>query len=345
MPDKNASDKAFTSSKYYVFALLEQAEKKHINTKQLLQQAGISEQEIHCEHNRLETKKVATLVQLMWDALQDENLGYSQQACKPGTFYVMGKLTIHQTTLKKALALGIRFYQQFISDYHLSLIVDGDQVTFRVDQKNRGLDPKHLLSELILIAWYRYSCWLIGLNIPLLETTFSYAPPAHMDEYKFLFPSPHRFNHASTGFSFKKNYLNHPTIQNEKSLKLFMSRCPASLFLKDHWENSISEQIRLQLEKKLPEGLPTISDIANTLNMTSQTLRRKLKSEGSSYQQIKDLVRRDSAQYYLSQQHLPTSEVARLIGFSEPSVFLRAFKHWTGLTPGEYRHSLQNMNH
>jgi len=155
-----------------------------------------------------------------------------------------------------------------------------------------------------------------------------------------LFPTRYRFDAARIGFSFNVRYLSRPVVQNQASLKEFMSRCPMELFLRHRTDDSVTKQIRLLLEKRLSSGLPEMEEVAQRLHMTQQTLRRKLKVEGTSYQRIKDLVRRDVAIYHLTQQNVPVSEVAQLVGYSDPGVFVRAFKGWTGVTPGEYRGSI-----
>jgi AraC-like DNA-binding protein len=55
---------------------------------------------------------------------------------------------------------------------------------------------------------------------------------------------------------------------------------------------------------------------------------------------IKDALRRDLAIEQLSHGDLPVPEIARAVGFAEPSAFHRAFKQWTGVRPGEYRRRL-----
>ena len=70
--------------------------------------------------------------------------------------------------------------------------------------------------------------------------------------------------------------------------------------------------------------------------MSPQTLRRHLREEGTSFQELKDHLRRDLAIYQLGSD-LPIQRIAERLGFSEPSAFHRAFKKWTGLTPGAYR--------
>lgn len=73
------------------------------------------------------------------------------------------------------------------------------------------------------------------------------------------------------------------------------------------------------------------------MHTSPQTLRRHLREEGSSFQELKDHLRRDLAIYYLGRNEMTIEIIAEQLGFSEPSAFHRAFKKWTGLTPGAYR--------
>ena len=77
--------------------------------------------------------------------------------------------------------------------------------------------------------------------------------------------------------------------------------------------------------------------VSSELNMTTHTLRRRLKDEGNSFQEIKDSIRRDRAMVLLDKPTLVLHDIAAQLGFSEPAAFNRAFKKWTGLTPGQYR--------
>ena len=79
--------------------------------------------------------------------------------------------------------------------------------------------------------------------------------------------------------------------------------------------------------------------MGTALGITPQTLRRRLQDEGQGYQAIKDDLRRDIAIEYLARPDLTLIDIANLLGFSEPSTFHRAFKKWTGVAPGEYRHT------
>ena len=75
--------------------------------------------------------------------------------------------------------------------------------------------------------------------------------------------------------------------------------------------------------------------------MAPATLRRRLRTEGVSYQTIKDRVRLEIAVAYLKDSRRSVLDIAIELGFSEGSAFTRAFKHWTSLSPGKYRRVAQ----
>ena len=71
--------------------------------------------------------------------------------------------------------------------------------------------------------------------------------------------------------------------------------------------------------------------------MTVRTLQRHLQQAGTSYQEILDQLRRELAEHYLIRSELAVQDIAHYLGFTESRSFHRSFKHWTGMTPGEYR--------
>jgi AraC-like DNA-binding protein len=126
-------------------------------------------------------------------------------------------------------------------------------------------------------------------------------------------------------------------VQNNESVEEFLHQAPACLLVKYRDQASLTERIRRMLRRYLAEEMPSLEEVSDMLATTPQTLRRRLQREGQGYQMIKDALRRDVAVEYLTQSDLPLLEVAARVGFSEASTFHRAFKAWTGLTPGAYR--------
>lgn len=86
-----------------------------------------------------------------------------------------------------------------------------------------------------------------------------------------------------------------------------------------------------------PGVVPSLGEIARDLHVTTRTLIRRLKREGTSYRRLLDQVRRELAQEALAEGALPVKEIAYRLGYRDPSNFGRAFRTWTGHSPGAYR--------
>jgi AraC-like DNA-binding protein len=87
----------------------------------------------------------------------------------------------------------------------------------------------------------------------------------------------------------------------------------------------------------LPSGQSSIEDVANRLAMSKRSLQRHLADEAISYQDVLNDTRQELASHYLARSTISPGEISFLIGFQDTNSFLRAFKAWTGVTPGEYR--------
>ena len=92
----------------------------------------------------------------------------------------------------------------------------------------------------------------------------------------------------------------------------------------------------------LPKGAPEAARLARALGLSERTLARQLSAEGTSYQQIVNELRRDTAKSYLSDPALSIGQVAYLLGYSEQSAFTTAFRRWTGESPRTYRSAIKH---
>lgn len=102
----------------------------------------------------------------------------------------------------------------------------------------------------------------------------------------------------------------------------------------DRLDHRAREAVRMSLASG---RAPQLDEVAAQLAMSARTLQRRLKAERTSFGAIADDARRESALRLLGDAHRSISEVAFQLGFSDVSAFHRAFRRWTGLTPGEHR--------
>ena len=82
---------------------------------------------------------------------------------------------------------------------------------------------------------------------------------------------------------------------------------------------------------------PDLASTAKALHLSTSTLQRHLTTEGTSFQSLKDQLRRDLAIQRLNSSTVPLAALAAELGFADSAAFQRAFKTWTGSAPGSYR--------
>jgi AraC-like DNA-binding protein len=100
---------------------------------------------------------------------------------------------------------------------------------------------------------------------------------------------------------------------------------------------SEGDRAKSVIKRLLAGQRPTIHDVARQLGMSSRTLQRRLTEGGHTFQRLLDEARRELAHHYLGQASLELNETAYLLGFEDANSFYRAFQHWEGTTPGQWR--------
>ena len=330
-----------TVSPHFVSAALAGAARNGFNTDAMLLDASIDPALIQEEQARVTDTQYTRLIQLIWSRMQDEFMGFAPGRSRPGTFATLCQLVIHCENLECVLRRASYFYGLFEPAVTLPLRIQGNQAIIEITAEAPLQDSHCFLQESLLVIWHRLSSWLIGQGIPLDRAFFRYPEPDHVAEYRGLFHCPLQFERTTTGLSFPARFLERPVIRDELEMREFLKTSPADLLARPDDRNSYTARIRALIGRDLTRSLPDFDWIAEQLNTSPQTLRRRLKSENSSFQEIKDNLRRDIAIFHLMRDSLSINEIAHLAGFTETSTFHRAFKKWTGVTPGAYRAGLR----
>lgn len=252
--------------------------------------------------------------------------------------------------LDAALRRAICFYGLFPGGPDLVLEVSGEEAVMLVRNDGPSFDDP-FLTECLIIIFHRLSSWLIGRRIPLLDAEFSYPAPPYAAEYPLLLGAPARFGAPRTAARFAAHWLRSPLVRDEAALEVLLRRAPADLLSRRAYGTTVAEQVRHALARALRSGpsgapaeqrrrrsrLPELIEIADRLALSPATLRRRLQDEGTSFQELKDAVRRDAALTSLAHGGESIATLAARLGFAEDTSFHRAFRRWTGCTPGAVR--------
>ncbi|MTI13226.1 AraC family transcriptional regulator [Sansalvadorimonas verongulae] len=303
----------------------------------LLERAGIDPAILQNSELRAEPETFSQLIQLVCMELEDEFFGLSGKPVPLGAFNMMARACITSATLTDALRCCFKFFSMVSTSVRFSFSCQGEEVRVAIDHVEPGEQDDHFLIESLMICLVRWGSWTIGRHLLLNRVDFCCSEPREVDEYSLLFPCSRNYNQPRNLIVFGARYLAMPVVQDARSLSDFLAELPGNLLTRYRHDDSLSSRIRRRLSNTRYEELPSFEEIASGLNMSTQTLRRRLKGEGNSYREIKDSIRRDIAVYHLLRQDMSINDIAEVTGFAEPSTFHRAFKKWTGLTPGAWR--------
>jgi AraC-like DNA-binding protein len=169
-----------------------------------------------------------------------------------------------------------------------------------------------------------------------------YPAPDYAEEYEKVFHCPVQFNAGVMQWHFDLKWLDVPCPNaNPITADMCKSFCERMLGTAELEEPELVKTIRLILLDGT--GLfPSAQEMAERLHMSKRTLHRRLAGFNLTYQELLDETRRRLTDEYLRETTLTVDEIAERIGFSDTSNFRKAYRHWTGISPNEYR--IQYLN-
>jgi AraC-like DNA-binding protein len=221
---------------------------------------------------------------------------------------------------------------------HGELEVEGQRAVIRIQNAIADPEARRFADETFLVLVHGIACWLVGRRIPLAHAAFAHPRPEHAAEYQVMYSHALTFDAPRTEIHFDAAHLAAPVIQDEATLRKFLRTAPRSVFLKYKNEDSWTARVRRRLRGSIgAASWPRLEAVAREFRVAPTTLRRRLEAEGTSYQGVKDELRRDAAVHQLCGTRLSIAHIASELGFQETSAFHRAFKRWSGVQPGEYR--------
>jgi AraC-like DNA-binding protein len=328
-----------TISSHHVKASLTGYRRQGGNDRALLARAGINPAALSSPQDRIHTDQVGRLFRLIQQELDDEFMGFTENPCKYGAFSTFCTLTSHCRTLGELLEHAVDLYNLLTDDVTMSLSTSESQTELGFVFTTPALDSQHFMAEFLLVIWHRFPSWYIGEAIRLVETHFTCGSPAHHQELAVMYPGELHFNEQSNRLIFDSSYLKKTLIRKPQELEKFLHSYPQDIMTIPGIDGSVEAQVERHLAHHCTDALsfPGAQQLADEMGMGKVTLYRNLKQEGTSYQRIKDNIRRERSIELLTRDDLSVDSISEIIGFSEARSFTRAFRAWTGLSPRQYR--------
>ena len=227
---------------------------------------------------------------------------------------------------QEVLSDGFRFeFESLENEYYLSFDISPCQ-----------LAPSEQAMDAMLANFLSFIKWVTGQQISPSRATLKRQTPDDLSAFNVAFKCPIRFESEANLLFFSVEDMEFPLPTADETISKIHD-AKANQIIKAFNYDDFSTQVRNKLIEHLPSGEPKQELIAQELNLSSSTLKRRLVSENTRFQTLLDQVREMLAEDYLKQDELSLTEITYLLGFSENSVFNRAFKRWKGITPRQWQ--------
>ncbi|MEM1111151.1 MAG: AraC family transcriptional regulator [Pseudomonadota bacterium] len=330
----------------FVRTLLRRAGDYGYDFQPMLERAGLDFDPMDASapgyRSEISAMQYSRIYQQVLRLLQDETFGiHDTEMVAPGAFRMMCYCVISCNNLGQAIKRASEFYRTFFDERSQLTANFSEQfarVGYRTVRKN-GDERVSAPDAYGLSMWHRFFGWLSGRPIELKRVDFAGSPPERLQRYEDLFSCPLNFNQPSNLMYFDSACLAWPVVHTEHSLREFLRTAPYQLLIMESTpdNDNLSGQVKAMIGHDFSDGFPGFEVISGALNISAPTLRRRLKREGTTFQQLKDEARCEAAKLCLDRPELSINDVALQMGFTDPSAFHRSFKKWTGMTPGQYR--------
>lgn len=303
----------------------------------LLSTAGISMDGYNDPNVRIPTIKVQNLWRLSVAATGEPAFGLLvARQFQPAALHGLGFAWLASDTLHDALGRLVK-YSHLINELPDFRLEDGlDTVDLVVKIPDLGPDFVHAATDAGMAIFLRMCQITAGTDIMPVHVAMQRPEPADKTAYADMFgPSidymapAHRLCFDATLANTRLSTANPELARlNDQTVIDYLARYDRS---------SITMQVRARIIEQLHDGRPSQEDIAQTLNTSLRSLQRRLKDEETNFKALLNETQQQLAIQYIRDSSRTLGEISYLLGFSEPSNFTRAFKRWTGKSPGEFR--------
>lgn len=256
---------------------------------------------------------------------------------EPRDYYVLGHAWLAATTLHDAFDRMIR-YREVLTNMiaEVRLQQDGDLYLIEATYPDQERMPILTGIDAGISALLRLCEISTGGPVKPVKAELIFDKDWHPEEYFERLGCPIRFGCEHNALWFRADVLDEPLPGAVPEVLDCTDRI-ARDYIASFDRSQVATQVRSLLISMLPAGKVDQDTVASKLYRSASTLQRQLSAEGTSYRDIVAETRESLAKQYLADPDYTPSEVAYMLGFADQSNFGRAFKRWTGMSPGEYQ--------
>jgi AraC-like DNA-binding protein len=251
------------------------------------------------------------------------------------SFGLLGRLVASADTVGQALQDLSLYFLMHESGGAPMAAIHGGSVTFSYGIQAPGVKNSQQIYDLAAAAMTNIMRDLCGRDWRADAVLLPRRRPRDVEPYRAFFEVPLRFESLQAGLIFPAHWLERPVAGADPLLRRILMQQAGALMLEA--DPLLLSDVRRVIRRLFQEGDCSRARVAEALGMHERTLGRRLKAAGTTFQDLLDDTRSTMARQLLRDTRIPVGKIASALGYGDPTVFARAFRRWTGLTPRDFR--------
>ena len=330
-----------TSLASWTRALRKQLDALGLDSAALCKQAGLDPQLMDDPNARYPLSATSRLWALAVQVSGDPAIGLRvSRFVSPTTFHALGYALVASGSLREVFERIVRYHPVVSDALKLELSREGERYRFRLLQPPGSPAPALEAIDAFAAIYVRTCRNRLGRDYAPLAVYLRRPEPVDPTPWHTVFRAPlffgaeeDRLEFAARDFDSHLDDANPELAEhNETVLKRTLAQLQPLT-----WER----KVRAAIEAQLPDGEPSAERIAQALHLSVRSLQRHLADEGCRFDALLSDCRQNLALQHLRDPQCSLAEISHLLGFADTSSFNRAFKRWTGMTPGQFREGLR----
>lgn len=318
--------------------LIDFAQSKGVEVDTCLRDTNICLSDLKDPYQEIDAEQELVMVRNIVSVLgNDPGLGLEAGLRYKLTAYgLWGFALISSRNLRQAMELGLRYLDLSYAFTGLEWEECGELSKLIISADNLPLDTKRFLLERDAAATMTMQKEIFSQSIPFKALHFTFPEPECVAVYEDVFGVIPTFSASQNQVIFESSFLDLPLPKaNAQTQKMCEEQCRLILN-KRQMRSGVSGKVR-DLILAEPGYFPDMEEVAPQLFVTSRTLRRQLKEEGTTYRQLVEEVRQSLAEELVLIGSVTFDEISDRLGYADLSNFFHAFKRWTGMSPTLFR--------
>jgi AraC-like DNA-binding protein len=325
---------AVTSTLAMVYA----AEVRGAATADVLERVGVTRGHLEDPDARLPAETVTQIWTELRQRTGDPTLQLAAPATLPwGRYRVIDYLIAASTTIGAGIDRFARYFALIADAVTLSITHDDEGYSLTIQRADGGPVPPVYVDYVFAALVTRIRLHICS-DLHVHRVELRQAQPARFDAYGETFRSPIVFGARADRIFFTDVAWQSRPSNADGALAQLMEE--HARMLAQQRRSAPDDEFRRSVQAAITAALPaaaSVDDVARTLHLSVRTLQRRLGESGTTFRDVSESVRAQLAAQYLADAKVGIAEVAFLLGFSDQTSFNRAFRRWTGDTPGQWR--------